>query len=544
MCTRHLTSIVELSDHIHTLLSTLDKIKTSLKLVHRQQCSNSHSVSPTIACSSQDRHLNAALSHIRHLLPAISAVEPELRQALSRMNERCNVVTSINHLPDEILGAIFELVPLQKYDFRAAKTVTFASVCKRWRIIALNMPTLWRSIDFHDAPSFRMANLCLARSGDIGLHVNLDLRPRGTDLLDEIRGPLLVSAAKAVMPASVRWESLTLACNDPSAATCVLSRYLMICKSHPSQSRLRTLELVSLNGALPEPAFYNALGALIDGMALTSLHFTFVQPPPTFSASYSKLAHLLLSTVRLTLRALENIMQTCVRLRCLEFTFISPPHHDPNPPVSTDPIILPDLERLAVTIASPEIILFIYSRLYAPVLRYLETGLAVPLSPGGIAIATFLHRTPTLRELKLNTNPENIVLGAMSWLPHLETLHICRGHFLRSVPSDAWPRLANIRATPSCPNDLLPIKDFIRARSETRGAPPLPAFSFEHQFNHVEEMDPHKAWLSERVHLKTWLFPKVRLRSLLFSLVNLISDLFSISLSGHHSREWRSQLFF
>ena len=100
---------------------------------------------------------------------------------MSRLNEHYNSLTPIGKLPPETLGRIFEFIvspDRNLYNFHpdhSKKTLPLLSVCKAWRITALNWPRMWYHIIDADLIPREICGCnpetIFARSGATPLHV-------------------------------------------------------------------------------------------------------------------------------------------------------------------------------------------------------------------------------------------------------------------------------------------------------------------------------------------------------------------------------------
>lgn len=78
--------------------------------------------------------------------------------------------TGISSLPNELLAYIFEEVVPQTKGFTAISE-TLSHVCRRWRLVILDLPNLWAEAGFHLYPDENIA--CLERSKDAPLMVDI-----------------------------------------------------------------------------------------------------------------------------------------------------------------------------------------------------------------------------------------------------------------------------------------------------------------------------------------------------------------------------------
>jgi len=83
----------------------------------------------------------------------------------------------INDLPFEILVNIFTLAILSHSSREVTRSrLAVASVCKRWRRIVLDSPSMWSIIEFKGKPPFNASVLALQRSKNAPLILLIDVR--------------------------------------------------------------------------------------------------------------------------------------------------------------------------------------------------------------------------------------------------------------------------------------------------------------------------------------------------------------------------------
>ncbi|KAL1657858.1 hypothetical protein GGF50DRAFT_38425, partial [Schizophyllum commune] len=86
--------------------------------------------------------------HTRVLQHAIEWLSSRIPPLNRRVQEIKSLLSPIQCLPPELLSRIF-LLAVPDIWYRAPSggmTLPFASVCSRWRAVALSMPQLWSSI--------------------------------------------------------------------------------------------------------------------------------------------------------------------------------------------------------------------------------------------------------------------------------------------------------------------------------------------------------------------------------------------------------------
>ncbi|KDQ19251.1 hypothetical protein BOTBODRAFT_184322 [Botryobasidium botryosum FD-172 SS1] len=110
----------------------------------------------------------------------------ECRAAIQALRNRSMTLVPINRLPSECISQILTMActpePVRKEDSilrrpqRPEKPfyLIFSSVCRRWRNVALDMPPVWASTEFSDAPSFKYSKLMLERSRGRPLYLRVN----------------------------------------------------------------------------------------------------------------------------------------------------------------------------------------------------------------------------------------------------------------------------------------------------------------------------------------------------------------------------------
>lgn len=135
-------------------------------------------------------------------------------------------ITSIHHLPIEILGDIFLLCilvqgsPAAFFEFdkpvqpkRDLAPLSVSQVCRHWREIALSVPLLWCSLAVPHALHPKFAEIWLARSGNLPLSLHL-----GPPFSHEARLPenhAHISKIFSVFSKEMhRWRTISLIFNE------------------------------------------------------------------------------------------------------------------------------------------------------------------------------------------------------------------------------------------------------------------------------------------------------------------------------------------
>lgn len=80
--------------------------------------------------------------------------------AIHNLRTRRNAASHILKLPVELLGDVFVLTKSLMY-YDAAKWLAITEVCRSWREIAINTPSLWNSFDMSELRNLEWARTVL-----------------------------------------------------------------------------------------------------------------------------------------------------------------------------------------------------------------------------------------------------------------------------------------------------------------------------------------------------------------------------------------------
>ncbi|CUA66813.1 hypothetical protein RSOLAG22IIIB_00261 [Rhizoctonia solani] len=191
------------------------------------------------------------------------------------MAEQHNIKQRVNQLPPEILSQVFMNCGDEYWipEYIDCQTIVTA-VCRHWRKVALNTPTLWTEIVVFDSDKepYNFAALCLARSGPMTpLDIKIELRshfmpnssrwePSPKDLIQRVCSTYeFLSAHRAT---TSRWRSFHLETNVFG----VLAHTIKLIQTSP-MPRLQSIQLLFENDPRipervrdpgpPEPLFLN-----------------------------------------------------------------------------------------------------------------------------------------------------------------------------------------------------------------------------------------------------------------------------------------------
>ncbi|KAG6845138.1 hypothetical protein H0H87_000374 [Tephrocybe sp. NHM501043] len=226
-----------------------------------------------------------------------------LHHTILRLKTRYNAVTLAAQLPDELLARIFEWNKFmqRRRDDRGWLQVT--AVCTWWRRVAIACPRLWSLITHWNVEWLR--EVMLPRSGDIPLHIDVDLKRR--KFMDGLR---------LVLNESHRIERFTIRSTSPSMSAALpqllgemttevpLMKMFQISISGHSESHLLPDNL--FNGTAPNLRILRLAGFMIPPTssflpALTTLSLDQLHPE-----------------VRLTVPQLADLLRLATNLETLQ----------------------------------------------------------------------------------------------------------------------------------------------------------------------------------------------------------------------------------
>lgn len=491
-------AIVELHDQLDTLLTTLKSIASSWNKIGHHNCQDASHSRPSNLYN--DTPMLDGLSRLGRTLPALLAHEDELRSIHRAIHDRCNIVAPINHIPDEIIVWIFQLLPIPDRTNEVSVIIRMSGVCRRWRTVAIETPILWSRIRLHYlARPHYIGRLCLERSKACPLHVSL--REHDDDLLR-----LVVSAVS-------RWETLKLTGVPLKYIPHVFSLFLSIIDDLQHPPRLKSLKLNAQSESwTPESTvlFSRFMSTCVDlrVLRLVELH------PPVIPELVN-ITHLTLCYRErpLPIHVLARTLATCPRLVTLKLRHMHWKWKDAS---QYSTIILSDLEELVIHDLLPPTFTYVCRHLVTPNLRSLSIANEKMPEEYDADFALLLQRNSAIRTLRLASPLYKIAKEALASLTSLDAVsigwyeHYCACKTLKSLPGHLFPRLSELRIR-SFPNGLmLEIENFLNARREAFDTQfPLPlslSFNCGKTSDLTEQMERDRVWLSERVQLRDWTF--------------------------------------
>ncbi|KAG8986516.1 hypothetical protein FRB90_003956, partial [Tulasnella sp. 427] len=418
----------------------------------------------------------------------VGLVEEQVRlskSSLVRRRNRMADVSSVSRLPDEVLSLVFEYIARTKETTVSGNVtglrrlailrpeIIFTWVSQQWRDIALNLPRLWRDINFYrESPPFARTQRYLVRSQEIPLNVTFmpGYMPHNNPFLNA--DVYLITAVGTVLPAFKRWESITIiAENVKQLRRCFYAMnhdHIGTKATHIKSIRLvlNTAPGNSVKVLFDEPLTRN-WRSNVDG--LTSLSLTGVAVPWDWPEWSSNLRHLKLvftegSSEALTVPDAETVWPTKVQFRgilracpdletleLVEMRFRDVGHFpgDPPPlgPVTTLPeefeqygVIMHKLRKLAIRIRHTRTVQLLLDMMIATNVEefHCDTRQGVGSFELGI-ISTFFDRlhqvsNPPLRHLTLSYSFNNqaprtgpTLLQLLALVPGLQELVIYEG---------------------------------------------------------------------------------------------------------------------
>lgn len=166
-------------DEQGTLQHFLEAVDERWSLERWYVCSTSSvNVLNKHACSAELRRAQAPSEafdeDILRLETTLDRVMGVFRGALLRVRKCRNEIITINSLPVEILRQIFNLAGGSGYDHRT--NMAIASLCTRWRAVALSDPCMWSSFN-GDVKFLNYVNLATSRNADVPISILFN--PRG-----------------------------------------------------------------------------------------------------------------------------------------------------------------------------------------------------------------------------------------------------------------------------------------------------------------------------------------------------------------------------
>ncbi|KAH8825336.1 hypothetical protein DL96DRAFT_177833 [Flagelloscypha sp. PMI_526] len=156
----------------------------------------------------------------QRLREAIATLDAQISALVLRRNQlevhlerAVHSQSPVHRVPPEILAKIFELgVQQEEEDFSCLMVQTVMLVCRFWRDVALDTPTLWTKISVTPHETWKRVRLRLDRSKASPLHVSFSFDSRGNAVGDMMGN--IIHAMDLIRPAL--WRVKTFQLNIPS----------------------------------------------------------------------------------------------------------------------------------------------------------------------------------------------------------------------------------------------------------------------------------------------------------------------------------------
>ncbi|QRV88557.1 F-box-like protein [Ceratobasidium sp. AG-Ba] len=177
--------------------------------------------------------LENALATIGSELGPLETYEDMLRKERMRLATTRNTsgaLVRINLLPPEVLTHVFKLSNTCYIEGMGARLCEIASVCTRWRWIALSMPELWTHIDIGLGVPDEITQLFLrnSRNSPIYIHLDEEIYDLCGGYGDSVNGyrPTPRDVVQTLMPHIHRVHTLDMTVNTPEFAMAVAQAWL------------------------------------------------------------------------------------------------------------------------------------------------------------------------------------------------------------------------------------------------------------------------------------------------------------------------------
>lgn len=159
----------------------------------------------------QNGQLLSELAEASAVLESLSTLAIQIHALfLARPQRPVQRGRDISSLPNELLAHIFEEAVPQAEGFTATSQI-LSHVCRRWRLVALDLPSLWVEADFAHYPSEYIT--CLGKSRNAPLKIHMVI-------LDDCD---IEEFLNAIIPHSKRWSRLVIDIVNQEACREVIS---------------------------------------------------------------------------------------------------------------------------------------------------------------------------------------------------------------------------------------------------------------------------------------------------------------------------------
>lgn len=221
-------ALFDLHNQLQTFLTTLNRVAVSLESAAFTQCDYRDPYG--------DIQLGDSLCRLRRTVASLAAAENDLQSTLACVERKCNIMSPINQLPDEVLIQIFQLLIPSPHSHesrhRVVNAIKFSSVCRRWRDVCVGAAAFWGPLHSLRSP---LAELCILRLRGHPIHINLSASFNGSNL---------IPFSQVVYDATVHWQILSLDFIHCKNAESIFRFFLTQCEKFPSVApRLQKLSL-------------------------------------------------------------------------------------------------------------------------------------------------------------------------------------------------------------------------------------------------------------------------------------------------------------
>jgi hypothetical protein len=145
---------------------------------------------------------------LRSVETKLATMAHERQRLVTALEQAVRVQSPVQRLPRELLANMFTAGVLAEEDEDGSDPLLLSSimlVCKHWRDVAVDTPTLWANITIGPHHSLDTARERLARSKDAPLEVNIDFSNRSGHAPST---PEEILHAMGVVSSSIpRWRS-------------------------------------------------------------------------------------------------------------------------------------------------------------------------------------------------------------------------------------------------------------------------------------------------------------------------------------------------
>lgn len=169
---------------------------------------------------------NLSIPRLREALHSLESKMATLlseREVLeSRLEQAVRLQSPIQRLPEELLSLIFEIGVMYGDEQDSLMLSNLMLVCRYWRQVAVDSPTLWSRIMTGTHHSIERARLKLDRSKSVPLHVCVDFSPRME--YGSVTTETLVHAMDLLRSSIWRWKTFHLTVPNRPQAHAALMR--------------------------------------------------------------------------------------------------------------------------------------------------------------------------------------------------------------------------------------------------------------------------------------------------------------------------------